>query len=87
MSYFYVYILQSKKDKLFYIGYTNNIKRRFRQHQNGESKATAPRRPFELIFYEVYTNKQDARRREKYFKTTAGKKALKLMLRKTLESR
>ena len=41
------------------------------------------RRPLELIFYEVYFNKKDALRREKYFKTTAGKKALKIMLRET----
>lgn len=82
---YFVYILLSLKDRKFYIGFTRNIERRFEQHQNGESKSTAPRRPFKLIFYEVYCNKKDALRREKYFKTTPGKKALRIMLRETLK--
>jgi putative endonuclease len=49
------------------------------------SPATAPRRPFELTFYEAYRNKYDALRREKYFKTSKGKTTLKAMLREHLE--
>lgn len=49
------------------------------------SPATAPRRPFDLIFCERYGNSVDARRREAYLKTSAGKRALKLMLRETLK--
>ncbi len=52
---------------------------------DGLSKSTAPRRPLHLIFYEAYLNKNDATRREKYFKTTKGKRALKIMLRSTFE--
>ncbi|MBK9569838.1 MAG: GIY-YIG nuclease family protein [Chitinophagaceae bacterium] len=75
----------SEKDKLLYIGYTSNLERRFMQHQNGESKSTAPRRPLKLIFAEQFLFKEDAMRREMYFKTTMGKKAIKLMLAGTLE--
>ena len=50
----------------------------------GKTKSTAPRRPLELIFCEFYLFEADARRREMYFKTTAGKKAIKLMLGETL---
>lgn len=45
---------------------------------------TAPRRPLELVFCEFYTSGDDAKRREGYLKTTAGKRGLKLMLRDTL---
>lgn len=80
-----VYVLLSEKDKLFYIGYTSDIERRLNQHNSGQSASTAPRRPLQLIFCEYYLFKEDALKRENYFKTTAGKKALKLMLGTTLE--
>lgn len=80
-----VYILLSQKDNKFYIGSTTNLKKRLTNHFHGYAKATAPRRPFTLIFCEYYLSNRDALRREKYFKTTAGKKTLKLMLEKSLE--
>jgi putative endonuclease len=80
-----VYVLISKKDGLFYIGYTTNIYNRIKNHNEGKTISTAKRRPLELIFCEFYQSKQDAMRREKYFKTTAGKKCLKLMLKETIQ--
>lgn len=80
-----VYVLYSLRDSKMYIGYTSDFKRRVKEHINGNSKSSAPRRPLKLIFFEYYLNKEDALRREKYFKTTSGKKTLKLMLRKSLE--
>lgn len=77
------YVLLSKKDKQFYIGYTTHLENRIKNHNEGKTKSTAPRRPLMLIFAEFYLSKTDAMRREKYFKTTAGKKALKLMLIET----
>jgi putative endonuclease len=53
-------------------------------HNAGGTISTAKRRPLKLIFCEYYLIKQDAMRREKYFKTTMGKKALKLMIKETL---
>jgi len=79
-----VYILFSRKDHLLYIGYTTNIEERIKNHNSGKTKSTAPRRPLALIFCEFYLFENDARRREMYFKTTAGKKAIKLMLGGTL---
>ena len=84
-EYFWVYVLLSKKDHLFYIGFTTNLKRRFHEHQQGKSKSTAPRRPFRLLFCEAYISKKDALRRERYFKTNPGKKTLKLMLKESLK--
>lgn len=82
---FCVYVLLSLKDFKFYIGFTENLKERLTDHFHGQSPATSPRRPFVLIFCEYFVSKSDALRREKYFKTTAGKKALKLMLRDYLK--
>jgi len=82
---FCVYVLFSKKDFKFYIGYTTNLEERIKDHNKGGTKSTSSRRPLELVFCEFYKSELDARRREKYFKTTAGKKTLKLMLRETKE--
>ncbi|MBI4137994.1 MAG: GIY-YIG nuclease family protein [Candidatus Wildermuthbacteria bacterium] len=46
---YYVYILQSLKNNSLYIGYTADLKKRFKEHNNGESLATRPFRPYKLI--------------------------------------
>ena len=79
--FYYVYVLKSEKDSLFYIGYTTNLKKRLADHNKGKNFSTKFRRPFKLIFYESYLNKSDALRREKYFKTSPGKRVLRLILR------
>lgn len=81
-----VYVLLSLKDGMFYIGSTTNLKQRLTDHFHGNSKATEPRRPFRVVFCEYFLSKTDMLRREGYFKTTAGKKALKIMLRDSLVS-
>lgn len=83
---FYVYVLQSLKDRQLYVGYSENVHKRFEEHQSGKVKSTASRRPFRLIFFEAYTHSVDAKRREDYLKTTKGKVALRLMLHMTLAS-
>jgi putative endonuclease len=79
-----VYILFSRKDHLLYTGFTSNIEQRIKNHNEGRTKSTASRRPLELIFCEFYLFETDARKREMYFKTSPGKKAIKLMLGETL---
>ena len=74
---YYVYVLQSRKDKKMYTGCTNNLKLRFEQHQKGLVESTKNRRPFTIIYYEACVNKKDAFRREKYLKTFYGKMYLK----------
>lgn len=81
---YYVYILKSLKDGRLYIGYTTDLEKRFEEHQNGKVIATKHRRPFERIFYEAYKSSKNAKRREKYFKTSKGKSTLRMMLRSTL---
>ncbi|MCH7605087.1 GIY-YIG nuclease family protein [Patescibacteria group bacterium] len=73
---YYVYVLKSRKDDRLYIGYTTDLQKRYKKHQNGEVISTKHRRPVELIFYEAYRGINDAKRREKYFKTDKGKSSL-----------
>ncbi len=68
---FYLYILKSKKDGSIYIGHTNDLKRRFEEHNKGLSKYTKFKMPFELIYYEAYKSKADAKYREKNLKRFA----------------
>ena len=77
MKYYYVYVLLSKKDGNFYTGYTNNLKKRFKEHNLGHVASTKNRRPLNLIYFEACLNQQDATKREKYLKTTYGKRYLK----------
>jgi len=79
---FYVYILFSVKDKGLYIGFTVDLKKRFKQHQYGSVASTKYRRPLQLIHYESFILKEDARAREKYLKSGYGREQLKFQLKK-----
>ncbi|OHB59250.1 MAG: hypothetical protein A2173_09860 [Planctomycetes bacterium RBG_13_44_8b] len=61
---YYVYILKSRKDYNFYIGSTNDLKRRMREHKSGLVFSTKSRKPLQLIYYEAYNAGSDARKRE-----------------------
>ena len=81
MIMFYNYVLQSKKNKSLYIGYTIDLRNRLKKHNQGLNKSTKPYIPWKLIYYEACPNKQDARRRERYLKTTQGQRLLRLRLK------
>ena len=78
--FFYVYVLESKKDGEKYIGYTDNLKKRIEEHNKGLSFATKFWLPFKLIYFEGCKNMEDAKRRENYLKTTQGTRFLGLRL-------
>ncbi len=61
---FYVYVLKSNKDGKYYIGFTTDLKNRFKEHILGKVRATFYRRPLELIYYEYYKNRKIAQKRE-----------------------
>ena len=81
---YYIYILQSNKDKQFYTGYTNNLKERLKLHNDGKVSSTKNRLPVELVYYEACLNQQDATHREKYLKTAWGKRYIKARLKNLL---
>lgn len=69
---YYIYILQSQKDKTYYIGITKNLKKRIKKHNLGKIKYTSRRKPYKLLFYCVFLNKEKAYKFEKYLKTGSG---------------
>ena len=81
---FYVYIIQSKQDGRWYTGSANNLRKRFKEHNNNKVFSTKGKGPFELIYYEGCINEQDARAREKYLKSGMGKRYLKNRLKRFL---
>jgi len=81
---FYTYVIQSKKDKKWYTGYTNDLRKRLREHNLNMVYSTKNRGPFKLIYYEACLNLQDARSREKYLKTGMGKRYLRNRLKRFL---
>ena len=73
----YTYILRSQKDGRLYIGSTNNLKRRFKEHNGGLVPSTRHRTPFILEAYVATTTEEKARSLEKYFKIGSGNAFLK----------
>src|SRR5438067_10914959 len=73
---FYVYLLHSTKDNGFYIGFSTDLKRRLSEHRLGASFATKSRGPWKLIYYEAYTEREDAEDRERFLKSGAGRQSL-----------
>ena len=65
---FYVYLLRSLKEDKLYIGYTSNLEKRVKEHNEGKNQSTKSRRPFEFIYYEAYKAKDDALKREAMLK-------------------
>lgn len=81
---FYVYILRSKKDNQFYTGYTSDLEKRIHEHNKGAVFSTKNRVPLELVYFEACLNQQDATHREKYLKTSWGKRYIKQRLKNYL---
>ena len=78
---YFVYILQSEKDGRLYIGLTDNIERRPKEHNEGKSLATKPFRPYKIIYYEAFWDIKDAKARERFFKSGWGRRSIKKMLK------
>ena len=80
----YVYVLRSQKNDEWYTGSTTDLRKRFRQHNDGKSGYTRKNKPYEIIYYEACINEQDARLREKYLKSGMGKRYFKNRLKRFL---
>lgn len=80
----YTYILQSTKDKHLYTGCTEDLRKRFKEHNDNLVISTKSRGPFKLIYYEASLNKDDAFARERYLKSGMGKRYLRNRLKRFL---
>lgn len=69
---YYVYVLQSEKDKSYYIGATNDLKKRLKEHNLQNTKSTSLKTPYKLKWYCAFLDKQKAYYFEKYLKSSSG---------------
>ncbi len=81
---YYTYILISKHTGRLYTGYTNNLRKRFKEHNDGKSSYTKRDRPYLLVYYEACLDEDDARSREEYLKSGMGKRYIKNRLKRFL---
>ena len=83
---FYIYCLQSEKEKEeLYFGFTNDLKKRLKEHNSGDTISTKRYMPWRLIYYEACLTESDAHRREHYFKTNMGRRMMKRRLKDYLK--
>ena len=83
----YVYVLQSIKNNSLYIGYTNDLRKRLKEHNLGLVRSTKGGRPFRLVYYEAYASRQDATHREHNLKLRAkALRQLKNRIKNCLEA-
>jgi len=83
---FYTYVLYSLKSKRLYTGYTEDLKQRIKEHNNGiGGNYSNKNKPFRLIFYEAFLSKEDATSQEKFYKSGYGREVLKTKVEKSLE--
>ena len=81
---YYIYVLQNSQTKMFYIGFTRDLKRRLIEHQNSRSTFTRKNTKmgkWKLIYFEGYCNQKDAEGREKFLKGGSGRRYLKKQLK------
>ncbi|MHA1191174.1 MAG: GIY-YIG nuclease family protein [Promethearchaeota archaeon] len=84
MTFYYVYILETigkNNKKRFYTGYTNNLKRRLEEHRNGRGAKFCRGKKIELKYFETYTERKEAMRRELEIKTFSRKEKFGLIKR------
>ncbi|MCH8557106.1 MAG: GIY-YIG nuclease family protein [Balneolia bacterium] len=77
---YFVYAIKSTHKNYIYVGITSDLQRRIDQHNKGYEKSTKPYAPFELIYKEEQPDRKQARIREKYLKSAAGKRFLRSLI-------
>ena len=81
---YYVYFIHLKNGDI-YTGYTQDLRRRINEHKEQKVTSTKHMHPIRFIGYEAYLLKSDAMRREKFLKTTEGKRLFHQQYRDVLK--
>jgi len=74
---FYAYVIKSLKTTFYYKGHCEDLQLRLKQHNSGMTESIKTYLPFEIAYFEEFETREEAIKREKYFKTAAGRKFLK----------
>ena len=77
---YFDYVLKNNINNSLYKGMTNNLERRLYEHNLGKHKSTKPFRPWILAYQEEFDTREEARKREIFFKSGAGREYLKKIL-------
>ena len=78
---YFVYLIESERDRSWYIGFSENVEQRVQAHNQRKNISTHYGIPWKLIYYEAYIEKLDALGREKFLKSGAGWRFLKKQLK------
>ena len=76
----YVYVIQSIDGLHQYVGMSADPERRLKEHNAGQSRFTKTFRPWKIVYIEAAGNREDARKLEKYYKSAAGRRKIKMLL-------
>ena len=74
---YFIYILKSVKFEKTYVGFTDNLDRRLKEHNSGKTHFTKIYMPWEILYTEEVETREEARAREKYYKSSAGRRFIK----------
>ena len=86
VMFYYVYLLENKNDKSWYIGFTSNLRKRITEHQAKSGGQTTKRKTnWKLIYFEGYLDKNDTVGREKFLESGSGYRYLKKQLKRCLQ--
>ena len=77
---FYAYVIKSINHDFFYKGHCEDLDVRLEQHNSGQTNSIKPYIPFKMIYFEEFDTREEAITREKYFKSSAGRRYLKKKL-------
>jgi putative endonuclease len=75
---FFAYVVRSISTGYLYKGHCENLEERLTQHNSGMTESIRKYTPFELVYFEAFETREEAIVREKYFKSAAGRRFLKL---------
>ena len=77
---YFLYILRSKEYPKTYVGITDNLDRRLTEHNAGKSAFSRRYKPWSFVHHEQFLDRLEARKKERYYKSAAGRKIIKKIL-------
>ncbi|HEY0667500.1 MAG TPA: GIY-YIG nuclease family protein [Sphingobacteriaceae bacterium] len=79
---YYTYVIKSLKSDYYYKGHCLDLEARLIQHNSGKTTSNRAYAPFHIVYFEQFQTREEAMQREKYFKSSAGRRYLKTRILK-----
>jgi putative endonuclease len=74
---YFTYVIKSIQHDYYYKGHCENLDKRLQEHNLGLTVSIKPYRPFVMVYFEKFETREEAVKRERYFKSAAGRRFLK----------